>query len=577
MTPLLNVSKAPTVTLDRSRYLRLLVFFGGVMINIIMWEVLLRRLFGERAVTRGRTNRLRSYARGFRKLAVRMGGVMIKLGQFLSARVDVMPPAITDELVDLQDEVPAEEFSHMRPIFEEELGRPPEQIFAEFDFQTWAAASLGQVYRARLMTGEPVMVKIQRPNIEQVVATDLAALSQVARWTMLWSVIRKRANVPALLEEFAETLWQELDYIAEAEHAEEFRKLFMDDRRVYVPSIFHDYSTNRVLTLEDVTSIKITDSSAIEAAGIDRSIAAKYLLDIYLKMIFDFGFFHADPHPGNLFLYPLPTDAALAMYGINHPYLGTPFYIVFVDFGMVGRITEEVKIGLREALIAMATRDATRILTAYEMLGVLLPSADSGRIAAAQQEMMNVAWGRSVPELAQMQRSEMRQFAAKYRDLLYDMPFQVPQNFIYLARAVGILSGICSSLDPDFNPWQPLADYAQRYVTRNTSANIQTVAREAARIGQTAISLPNQLQDVLAQVQRGDATVRVNPDDELRRDLRRIEVAVRSLGGALVFGTILMSATLLYIGGKDIPGLVGYALAALSWLLLVVRGRARPR
>jgi len=572
MTPLMNVSKAPTVTLDKGRYLRLLMFFGGVMLNIVSWEVVLRRLFGDRAATRRRTSRLRNYARGFRRLAIRMGGVTIKLGQFLSARVDVMPPAITDELADLQDEVPAEEFSRMQHIFVAELGQPPEQIFAEFDMQTWAAASLGQVYRARLMTGEPVMVKIQRPNIEQVVATDLAALSQVARWTMLWSVIRRRANVPALLSEFAETLWQELDYAAEADHAEEFKRLFTDDRRVYVPSVFRNHSTGRVLTLEDVTSIKITDTIAIETAGIDRSGAAKELLDIYLKMIFDFGLFHADPHPGNLFLYPLPADASQAMYGSAHPYPGKPFYIVFVDFGMVGRITDEVKAGLREALIAIAMRDAARILAAYEMLGVLLPSADSGRIAAAQQEMMNVAWGRSVPELAQMPRSEMRQFAAKYRDLLYDMPFQVPQNFIYLARAVGILSGICSGLDPNFNPWQPLAEYAQRYMTRNTSSNVQTVAREAAKIGQTAISLPNQIQDVLTQVQRGDLTVRLSPDDDLHRQLRRIEVAVRSVSGALVFGSILMSATLLFIGGKVIPGVVGYVLAALSWMILVFRG-----
>src|SRR5262249_71685 len=128
-----------------------------------------------------------------------------------------------------------------------------------------------------------------------------------------------------------------------------------------------------------------------------------------------------------------------------------------------------------------------------------------------------------------------------------------------------------------FNPWQPLADYAQRYVTRNASSNIQTVAREAAKIGQTAISLPNQLQDVLSQVQRGDLTVRVNPDDELRYDLRRIEVAVRLVGGGVVFGSILMSATLLFIGGKEIPALVGYGLAALSWMVLIMRSGTRPR
>lgn len=256
---------------------------------------------------------------------------------------------------------------------------------------------------------------------------------------MLWPLLSKRADVPKLIDEFARTLWEELDYRAEAGNAECFREIFADDDSVYVPEIYRQYSADRILTLEDVTSIKITDFDAVDASGVDRQVVARRLLDVYLRMIFDFGFFHADPHPGNLFVYPLPEQASEEPTEQEAARDGRPFYIVFVDFGMVGRITDQVKRGLRELLIAVGTRDSKRVLKAYQALGVLLPSADLSRIEEAQAEVMDYAWGKSTTELMQMSRSDMHDFALKYRDLLYKMPFQVPQDFIYLARAVGML------------------------------------------------------------------------------------------------------------------------------------------
>jgi predicted unusual protein kinase regulating ubiquinone biosynthesis (AarF/ABC1/UbiB family) len=574
--PSVNAAQSLSVTLDRRRYRRVLFFFGRATLSIIWWEVVLKRIVGPKRIAAGRAERFQTIARDFRKLALAMGGVMIKLGQFISARVDVMPPAITDALADLQDEVPAEKFAAMQPVFEAEFGASPEDIFSEFDATALAAASLGQVYRAKLMTGEPVIVKIQRPEIGRLVATDLAALSEVARWAMYWPIVRKRADVPALIDEFARTLWQELDYSAEADNAEHFQVLFANDRRVYVPAIYRAHSTKRVITLEDVTSIKITDHHRIEAAGIDRGAAARHLLDVYLRMIFEYGFFHADPHPGNLFLYPLPEEDALTMYGSEAPYSGRPFYVVFVDFGMVGHITEDVKAGLREMLIAVGTRDAQRTLNAYKMLGVLLPSADTQRVEAAQQEMLDTVWGRSVPELAQMPRSEMKQFAVKYRDLLYDMPFQIPQDFIYLGRAVGMLSGICTGLDPQFNPWQQLADYAQKYVTKTLATDgIRTIAKEAGRIGQTAISLPNQLQDVLGRIQRGDLQAQMSADESLQNTLHRLEYAIVGVARAVVFSGLLVSATLFAVAGYTIIAGIGYGLAAAAWMAVVLRKGSR--
>ncbi len=564
----------PAAQLDRSRYLRLMFFFGRLFGDVVLWELVFRAVFGTQFVARGRTNRLRRYARQFRQLAVAMGGVMIKLGQFISSRVDVIPPAITDELSGLQDEVPPEDLDDMLRVIEAELGAPPASLFAEFDADVQAAASLGQVYRARLMCGDRVAIKVQRPGIENLIATDLQALRVVARWAMLWNVIRRRADVPALLNEFARTLWEEVDYEAEADNAERFQELFANDVRVYIPAIYREYSTRRVLTMEDVTAIKIMDTAAIDAAGVNRAVAARRLLDMYLRMIFEFGFFHADPHPGNLFIYPLPNHAAEEMDIEMPPGDGRPFYIVFVDFGMVGRITERVKAGLREALIAVATRDARRVLKAYQMLGILLPSADLDRIEQAEAEVLDYIWGKSVTELAQMPRGEMQDFAMRYRDLLYEMPFQVPQDFIYLGRAVGILSGICTLLDPSFNPWEPVARYAQKLVEQEAQLNLDEWINEAISLGRTALSLPNQMADVLGRLQRGDVSVRVAPDPSLESELRRLEASVTGLTRAVIFGSLLLAGALLYAGGETVPGLAAFGLAGLAWLAILLRRRS---
>lgn len=570
--------RSESYKLDRGRYRRVVFFFAGVFINVIWWEMVVRTVLGEKAVARGRSKRIRRIARRFRQLAVRMGGVMIKLGQFVSTRFDVMPPEIVEELAGLQDEVPPEDLDQMLGVIEDELGQPVEDVFSEFDTTVQAAASLGQVYRARLANGARVAVKVQRPGIERLVATDLEALRVVAGWAMRWSVIRRRADVPALLEEFAATLWEEVNYEMEADNAERFKALFADDLRVYIPRIYPEYSSLRVLTMEDVTSIKIMNLEAIDEAGVSRPVAARRLLDIYLKMIFEFGFFHADPHPGNLFIYPLPDEAITQMYGGNPPnHNGRPFYIVFVDFGMVGHITDRVMAGLREALIAVGTRDSQRLLNAYKMLGVLLPSADLERIDEMGSEVLDMMWGKSIPEVAQMSHEEMRSFASRYTDLLYEMPFQIPQDFIYLGRAVGILSGICTLLDPAFNPWEPIATYTQKFVTREARGNIGALAKEALSLGSTALSLPQQAQAVLSKMQRGELGVKVDPSAQLHSEILLLEGAITGLTRSVVTAGLLISGALLYNGGETIMGLGAFGLAALAWISVALRRKPSRR
>ena len=266
-----------------------------------------------------------------------MGGVLIKVGQFLSSRLDVLPEEITSELKWLQDEVTAERFDDIRALAEAELGAPLRQRFAAFDETPMGAASLGQVHRATLTreaAGDgpvDVVVKVQRPNIESLIETDLAALRTVGGWLVRYPPIRRRADIPALLGEFTRVLHEEIDYEAEGRNAETFARHFAGRRGIRVPRVVRTHSTRRVLTLEDVFGIKLTDHAALDAAGIDRHALAGRFYDAYLQQIFTDGFFHADPHPGNLFVVKTAGG----------------FELRFVDFGMVGRVTPSMRAGLR--------------------------------------------------------------------------------------------------------------------------------------------------------------------------------------------------------------------------------------
>ena len=444
----------------RTRYRRIVLFFARVAVSLIVWELTLPRLGFRRYAKRTRSGRLRRIAADFRALAIEMGGVLIKVGQFLSSRLDVLPEEITTELAQLQDEVPPETFADIRRVVEADLGAPLAERFAAFEEEPLAAASLGQVHRARLESAgqdapgeeEPrreetdgpltdVVVKVLRPEIETVVATDLAALRTVGRWLHRYPPIRRRADVPALLDEFAHILYEEIDYLAEGRNAETFAANFEGRPGVLVPRVVWTHTTKRVLTLEDVYGIKITDYDAITAAGVDRVEVAQRLLDTYLRQIFDDGFFHADPHPGNLFVSAGETGGEAG------------WQLTFVDFGMVGRVPPNLRAGLREAVIAVGTRDAARVVKSYQLLGVLLPHANLALLEKAEAQAFERFWGKSIAELREISFEEMHEFAIEFRELMYTMPFQIPQDLILLGRALAILSGMCTGLNPGFNVW----------------------------------------------------------------------------------------------------------------------------
>ena len=508
---------------------------------------------------------MKDVATRFRKLAIRMGGVMIKVGQFLSARLDVLPREITDELAGLQDEVAPDPFEPIKALIEAEFAMPLEQKFSDFKTVPMASASIGQVYYAHLCVtdtnGTPcpaVVVKVQRPHIEEIVAVDLAALRIVGGWLQRYRPIRKHANVPRLLDEFSRALYEEIDYLNEGKNAETFGENFKDDAKVRVPQVIWSHTTRRVLTLEDVGGIKITDYAAIEAAGIDRAAVAKRLLDTYLKQIFEDGFFHADPHPGNLFVQPAAEGEDSG-----------DWKLTFIDFGMTGTLPENTFLGLREALMAVATQDSHRLTQAYVTLDVLLPGADMELLERAGQRVFERLWGKTTEQMKQMHAEEAREFIDEFGDLIYEMPFQAPENLILLGRCVAILSGMCSGLDPKFNIWESVSPYANKLIEVEGGGKWKLLLDEVLKVLKVLTALPVKTDALMTRMEQGRLEVRT---PSLTREVERLGRSQRKTAGAVVFAAFLLAGVQLYAAG-DVGIAAGFAAAAALVLLWVVFGR----
>ena len=369
------------------------------------------------------------------------------------------------------------------------------------------------------------------------------------------------------MNEFATTTYQEIDYLAEGSHAETFQAQFKENPKVHVPRVVWSLTTKRVLTLEDVYAIKITDYDAITRAGIDRAEVARLLLATYLQQIFEDGFFHADPHPGNLFITPRPSTI---------PESETPAWqLTFVDFGMVGQVPENLRQGLRELVIAVGTRNAGRVVKAYQLLGVLLPGADIKLIEQAEAQMFDRFWGKSMSELRQFSHAEMHQFAHQFSELMYSMPFQLPHNLLLLGRSVAILSGMCTGLDANFNLWEQLAPYASRLVSEEGGSGWKFWLDEVGEMLKGVLALPGQSGRVLALIERGDLEVQM---PVISRQITHIETALYRLIGSLFFALFFGAGILVLNDGKTNLAVILFVLSLVSllWTIFLARGHT-PR
>ncbi len=525
----------------RARYRRILRFAAWNLAVTWWYELLLPRVGLSRVAEGSRARRMRRFAQRFHVLAVELGGLMIKVGQFMSSRLDVLPPEITEELAGLQDEVPPVPFPAIRALAEAELGAPLDAVYAAIDPVPIAAASLGQVHRAQLLPGlaadagvGAAVVKVQRPGIGEIVDVDLAALRKVGGWLSHVRFVSDRANAPALVEEFAKTSLEEIDYLNEAANAERFAAEFRGSKTVAVPGVVWERSTRRVLTLEDVTAIKVTDSAALVAAGIDPAEVAPVFASVMFDQLFTNGFFHADPHPGNIFVTPLEEPSA-----------GRDWKLTFVDFGMMGQVGDTTRSGLRKLLIAAAARDGKGLVEAIGDIGVLVPSTDTRELERAMTQLFARFGGMGFAQLREVDQREFRDFAGEFGEVVRSLPFQLPENFLLIIRALSLTSGVCSALDAQFNLWDSVEPYAAQLLREERGNLVQDAGRQALGIAGVAVGLPKRLDSFLARVEESSLPV------SNRRLERRAELLVRltrRVASFTVFGALLVAGAVVRSG-----------------------------
>jgi predicted unusual protein kinase regulating ubiquinone biosynthesis (AarF/ABC1/UbiB family) len=555
---------APLTGSARSRYRRILRF-SAVNLAITWWfELFLPRIGLRRIADRTRSRRMQRLARRFHDLAVDLGGLMIKVGQYLSSRLDVLPPEITKELEGLQDEVPPVPFGQIRALAEAQLHLPLDRAYAAMDERPVAAASLGQAHRARLapedaaQTGlDAVMVKVQRPGIDTIVDVDLAALRRVGRWLSHVRLVSDRVDMPQLVEEFAVTSLEEVDYLHEAASSVRFAEDFAGDDRVAVPEVVWESSTRKVLTLEDVTAIKITDHDALVAAGIDPAEVAPVFAAVMFDQLFEHGFFHGDPHPGNIFV--TPTDGERG------------WKLTFIDFGMMGEIPTSTRSGLRKLLIAAASRDGRGLVNAISDVGILLPSADTTELERAMTQLFARFGGMGFAELREVDQREFREFSEQFGETIRALPLQLPEHFLLVIRAVSLTSGVCSALDPQFNIWDSVEPYAQKLIRDERGNIVQDLAQQAVDGARTALQLPRRLSELTNRIESG-SIVAANP--VLERRVARLERQSGRVVSALLFAALLITGAVLR-PDMAVFGTVLMSVSVLPLLHALLAGRRR--
>ena len=432
----------------------------------------------------------------FRETAVELGVLMIKLGQFLSSRADLLPEQAIAVLSSLQDEVPPAPFTHVVSVIESELGKPIEDVFSILERKCTAAASLGQVHKAVLAsTGEVVAVKIQRPNSDQLVRMDLRTLKFVIRVITRFVDMSDFIDLMGVYHEFERTVYEEIDYVREAANAKRFKEMFKDDPMIYIPRVYDQYVSQRVLVLEWIDGIKINDYATLDAAGINRLEVAKRTVYAYFYQFFEVGFFHADPHPGNIFVKKGST--------------GDGPIVTFVDFGMVGSLTKHMKRLMKDVFLAFIVRDSRSLVQALSQLGFIDEGANLASIERAMSLMIERYYGMTLGEVSELDIPEMVQDVAY---LLYGQPFHIPAQFAFTGRAVGTLVGVSTGLAPEFNFIEVATPYARKFLNLDAESAGQTVQQLFNQLfdtGRALLTLPRSLEQVMTRLESGQIEVKL--------------------------------------------------------------------
>ncbi len=470
-----------------------------------------------------------------------LGTTFIKLAQILSTRPDLISPAYADEFAKLQDAVPPVPVELIRQRIEEEFGRRVEELFSSFQDEPMGSASIGQVHRAQLHTGEHVVVKVQRPGVRETVAEDLHILRQIARTAAQRSEWGRLYDLEGQVEEFAFTLENELDYRCEGQNADRFRQNFKDEANLYIPTVHWDLTTTGVITLEEIHGIKINDLAALEREGVDRQRLARKAVEILFREVFEHGFFHADPHPGNFVV--MAGDV-----------------IGLMDFGMVGYLDRPTKDAFLRVAYAMTRGDSDRLVDALFALGVASGHVRREALKRDFDHLILRIRGRPLSELvaAEMVR-EVMGLAFRHR-------LRLPTNLSMLMKVISMSEGLGASLDPDFKLFEFAGPYMRRYWLRQRSP-VRLGARfveEVVDQVDLAIGLPRRLSRLMASLEQGELQMTMR-SERLERETHRLHASVDRLTISVLAGSVMLGSGLLVIGSRLVP-----AGAYATWIFIGV-------
>jgi ubiquinone biosynthesis protein len=492
-----------------------------------------------------------------------LGPTFIKLGQILSTRGDLLPEAYLDELTKLQDCAPPVAEEAIRETLLHELGRPIEAAFATFEMQPLASASIGQVHAATLSDGTEVVVKLRRPGVVAQVQEDLQILLDLAAKADRHSAAAKHYDLLTIAQEFAQTLREELDYLHEAQNVERFAANFADDARVHIPRVYWQTTTAQMLTLERIRGTKISDVSALQAAGLECDEIAHHATRVLLTMILEYGFFHADPHPGNLFI---EQDGRLAL----------------IDFGMTGDLDAPNRELLLRLLLAITRQDAGRLADVMLEIGRTRAHVDRNGLRRDMQRMLARYFGQPIGDL------KLATMLTELLAILRWHHLRLPPNLALLVKTLGMAEGLGVRLDPAFNLMDVYVPYVEELIRRQFSfrqwaGGLMLNGIDALEM---AMDLPRQLRHVLGDIERGGFEVNVQPES-FEPYLDRIEeLTNRLILGILAAAFTIGMAVLLSVyhpnGWDLVVGLLFLIVLSLSGsfgtyvLFLILQARHRP-
>ncbi|MHB1627105.1 MAG: ABC1 kinase family protein [Bacilli bacterium] len=522
----------------------------------------------------------RVYARAgarVRRSALRLQGLIVKVGQFLSARADVLPLSFTRELTQLQDSVPGAPYHKIRAEIEREFGADLNALFTSFAQEATAAASLGQVHRATLSDGRDVAVKVLRPGIERLAAADLSALQKITWVLQHFTKFGRRLQLVEIYREFSRSVTNELDYRVESDFLRRFRKQFEKDRDIVVPAVVDQLVTRSVLVMEYIEGAKVTDSRQLSAWHIQAPVIVERLLDSYLRQLLEFGLVHVDPHPGNLLVLP---DGRLC----------------FLDFGMMAEVPSSDVQTFAKLVQSAVTRNLDGIVDAVDKLGFLQPHAN--------RVILKRAIGMMLDRLSGFQLAkgpELDQFIEDFQTFLLDEPLVLQAKYLFIGRAIGMLSGLLTTLQPTIDWWTLLKERALPLLNasanrRGDQSNWRASAREAVQrlfgdkgavafdvildqaqeSGLAMLRIPSELDRVLQKVERNELTIQLELQAALVRIDRQQRLLTRLLwivlfGVTAAFGLWLQAHRLL------VETDAAFALSGLFLLAALLSGAGRSR